>query len=323
MQIEFKDASGQLLYGPIEVLAAPQVTIPNVSLNASSITVDYLRNGGFALASDDEAIAWNNAAGSASPVPAAVAPSTTQWHSSIDTHGNAKLTVAVEGGPAQNFLVKGVGYSPAPIGFSNKNGPSFGDIFWDTPGNFLDFEKVWKRDVETIRGHGFNAVRTYSLIANFINNDGSIPTPAEINSPGSLLVREHKKFLDEMWNNGDRPIYVIVGIPMPATIFDKSAYDASGNALQNEYWDNNFTATVTQMQDHPAVLGFTMFNEVVGANEAYSDATKAQHFWEQVQKYSERAKHIAPGKLIGWAYFDDPSFAPNTLDYRRRTSTPL
>ena len=318
MHIEFKDASGQLLYGPIEVPAAPQVTIPGVPLNATSITVDYLRNGGYALASDDEAIAWNNAAGAASPVPAAVAPSTTQWHSGIDTQGNANLTVVVEGGTAQNFLVKGVGYSPAPIGFSNKSGPSFGDIFWDTPGGFLDFEKVWKRDVETIRGHGINAVRTYSLIANFIKDDGTIPTQAEINSPGSLLVREHKKFLDEMWNNGVDPIYVIVGIPMPATIFDKAAYDAPGNAPNIEYWDNNFTATVTQMQDHPAVLGFTIFNEIGGPTETYVNPAKAQHFWEQVQKYSERAKQIAPSKLIGWAYFDDPPFAPNTLDYRRQ-----
>lgn len=317
MQIEFKDANGQLLYGPIEVPATPQVTIPDVPLNASSITVDYLRNGGFALASDDEAITWNNAAGSASPVPAAVEPSTTQWHSSIDAHGNATLTVAVEGGPAQSFLIKGVGYSPAPIGFSNKYGPGFGDIFWDTPGGFLDFEKVWKRDVETIRGHGFNAVRTYSLIANFIKDDGSIPTQAEINSPGSLLVREHKKFLDEMWNNGVNPIYVIVGIPMPPAIFEKDTYD-DARAIEIEYWDNNFTATITQMQDHPAVLGFTLFNEVIGSADTYANLARARHFWEQVQKYSERAKQIAPSKLVGWAYFDDPMFAANTLDYRRQ-----
>jgi len=319
MQVEFRDSAGQLLYRPIEVEAAPQVTIQGVPLNASSLTVDYLRNGGYALASDDEDIVWNDAVSSVSPVPAGVAPSTTQWNSGIDAQGNARFTVAVEGGTAQSFLTKGVGYSPAPIGFSNKNGPSFGDVFWDTPGGFLDFENVWKRDLEVIRGHGFNAVRTYSLIANFINDDGTIPDQAAINSPDSLLVREHKKFLDEAWNNGVDPIYVIVGIPMPEVIFDKNYFDNTANAKEIEYWDNNFTATVTQMQNHPAVLGFTIFNEIGGGADRYADnAAKAQHFWGQVQNYAERAKRIAPDKLVGWAYFDDPQFASKTLDYRRQ-----
>ncbi|WP_028605339.1 hypothetical protein [Ottowia thiooxydans] len=343
MQVKFLDASGAVVHGPVEVLAGPTVAIQNVPLTAKSATVDYLRNGGYSLANDDEPIAWDGARGSASPVPTTAGPSTTKWQASMDDTGIASLKVAVNGGAAQDFLAKGVAYSPAPIGSSNKDGPSFGDLFWDTPGGFLDFELVWKRDLENIRKHGFNSLRTYSLIANFIKNDGSTPTPAEINAPGSLLVRQHKKFLDEAWNNGVNPVYVIVGIPMPDTMFVKSVFDLPVKAKEIEFWDNNFTATIEQMRDHPAVIGFTIFNEVGGSCH-YADPvppapttltdrkcegsddlavywqqlhTYPVHYWAQVKKYADRAKALAPNKLIGWAFNDDPVFAEKTVEYRK------
>ena len=346
MQIKFLDESGVVVYGPVEVQAAPEVTVQDVPLTAKSATVEYLRNGGYALARDDEDIAWNGAVGSASPVPAATGPSTSNWTASMDDTGIANLKVAVNGGAPQDFLAKGVAYSPAPIGASNKDGPSFGDVFWDTPGGFLDFELVWKRDIETIRSHGFNSLRTYSLIANFIKNDGSIPSAAEINAPGSLLVRQHKKFLDAAWNNGVNPVYVVVGIPMPDTIFVKSVFDLPEKANEIRFWDENFTATIEQMKNHPAVIGFTIFNEVGGSCH-YADPlppapttlqerkcegpddlaqywTKIQtypvHYWAQVKKYADRAKSLAPNKLIGWAFNDDPVFAERTIEYRKNNA---
>lgn len=344
MQISFTDAGGSVVYGPIEIPATPVADVKGVPLTAESATVHYLRNGGYALATDDEPITWDGTSGSASPTPSANAPSKTQWQASMDSKGIASLKLSVNGRTATEFLAKGVAYSPAPIGFSNKDGPSFGDIFWDTPGGFLDFERVWKRDIENIRSHGFNAVRTYSLISNFINNDGSIPSPADITKPGSLLVRQHKKFLDEAWNNGVNPIYVIVGIPMPDTIYVKSAFDAPGNAKSNQFWDDNFTATIAQMKDHPAVIGFTIFNEV-GGRCHYADPvppapktkeerkcegsedlalywqqlqTYPAHYWSQVKKYADRAKQMAPDKLIGWAFNDDADFAALTVEYRKQ-----
>lgn len=344
LHISFRNDNGQLVYGPIEVPASHELTLRDVPLTAKVATVDYLRNGGFAVATDEEPVTWNGAIGSASPIPAPAASSTTRWQASIGSNGVAGLTVSVNGGTAQDFLAKGVAYSPAPIGFSNKDGPSFGDIFWDTPGGFLDFDRVWKRDIEQIRSLGFNALRTYSLISNFINNDGSTPTPEEISKPGSLLVREHKKFLDEAWNNGVNPVYVIVGIPMPDTIYVKSVFDLPEKAKEIRYWDDNFTATVQQMKDHPAVIGFTIFNEV-GGRCHYADPTppppttpaqrqcegpedlalyweKIQtypvHYWSQVKKYADRAKAMAPDKLIGWAFNDDPVFASSTVEYRKQ-----
>lgn len=321
MHVRFLDAKGNVVHGPVEVSAAPEVTLRDVPMSATTAKVDYLRNGGFATHTDDEPIAWNGTAGSAAPQPAAAPAATSRWAASVDAGGVARLTVRAgsdQGAAPSEFLMRGVAYSPAPIGFSNKNGPGFGDLFWDTPGGFLDFERVWKRDIENIRAQGFNTIRTYSLIANFINNDGSIPTRASITAPGSLLVRQHNKFLDEAWNHGHNPVYVIVGIPMPEAIYVKPSFDAPGNADAIRFWDDNFTATVQQLKDHPAVIGFTIFNEIGGPPDFVLDAARATHYWSQVKKYSERAKSSAPDKLVGWAFFDNPDFASKTIDYRKQ-----
>lgn len=322
LQIEFFDNVGKSVLGPVEVDADPVVTVRDVPLSARSATVSYLRNGGFALAKDDEDIAWSGVAGSASPNPAPVDASYTRWKTSVDASGIASVTLSssqVNGGAPKDIVLKGVAYSPAPIGTSNKDGPGLGDLFWDTPrpNDFLDFDKVWKRDLENIRAKGFNSVRVYSLIANFIKDNGDIPTPAEIADVNQLRVREHKKFLDAAWNNGVNPIYVLAGIPTPDSLWVKSIFDNPGNTAKNVYWDNNFTATLNQLKDHPAVIGFTMFNEQGGAAEFNGTATNSRHYWSQIQKYSQRAKTIAPDKLIGWAFFDNVSFATDTVEYRR------
>lgn len=321
MHVRFLDERGNLVYGPVEVQATSEVSVRDVPLSATVAKVDYLRNGGYALHTGDEPITWNGLVGTVAPQPVPAAESTSRWTATVDANGVSRITVRAGSNPnaqAEEFLIRGVAYSPAPIGYSNKNGPGFGDLFWDTPGGFLDFERVWKRDIETIRSLGFNTVRTYSLIANFINNDGSIPRREQITQPGSLLVRQHTKFLDEAWNNGHNPIFVIVGIPMPDLIYVKPSFDNPGNANAIRFWDDNFTATVQQLKNHPAVIGFTIFNEIGGQPDYYSDATRATHYWGQVKKYSERAKSIAPDKLVGWAFNDDPVFASSTVEYRKR-----
>lgn len=318
LQIEFFDDKGRSILGPVEVDADPVVKVLNVPLIAASTTVSYLRNGGFELAEDSEPISWQGRVGSASPAPAASPAAYTRWKTSVNSNGVASVALAsseVNGGAPKDFLIKGVAYSPAPIGANNKNGPEFGDYFWDTPGGFLDWDKVWKRDLENIRKKGFNAVRVYSLIANPININGSIPSPADIAADPALRIRAHKKFLDEAWNNGVNPIYVLAGIPTPDKLWKESLFKNASNAAVIEYWDNNFTASLSQLKDHPAIIGFTMFNEQGGADDF--QGTGAKHYWSQVQKYSQRAKQIAPDKLIGWAFFDNPDFARNTVDYRR------
>ncbi len=318
MQIEFLDGSGRSVHGPVEVDADPVVKVLNVPLTAASTTVSYLRNGGFEVAEDNETISWNGRSGAANPVPSASRAAFTRWTTSVGTNGVAKVSLSsseVGSGAPKDFLIKGVAYSPAPIGANNKNGPEFGDYFWDTPGGFLDWDKVWKRDLENIRAKGFNAVRVYSLIANPININGSIPSPADIAADPALRIRAHKKFLDAAWNNGVNPVYVLAGIPTPDKLWKESLFKNGSNAAVIEFWDNNFTASLTQLKDHPAIIGFTMFNEQGGADDFQGSGAK--HYWSQIQKYSQRAKQIAPDKLIGWAFFDNPDFAQNTVAFRR------
>lgn len=321
LHVSFLNDQGEVVLGPVELPSHEPATVNNVPLTATSTSVHYLRNGGYALAAGTAAIAWTGQTGLAYSAPTPAPASHTKWSALVDEQGRSQLQVAissVNNGQAKPFLLKGVGYSPAPIGFSNKDGPGFGDLFWDTPGNFLDFDKVWKRDIENIRKNGFNAIRTYSLIAHFIHNDGRYPTPEEIHNPSNYLIRQHKKFLDACWNNGHNPIYVIVGVPMPDAIYVKPAYDAPGNASAIRFWDDNFTATLTQMKDHPAVIGFTMFNEIGGPPDFSDDPVRATHYWRQIQKYADRGKAIAPDKLIGWAFNDDVNFASRTVEYRRQ-----
>lgn len=265
-----------------------------------------------------------DSATAASTVPATVGASYTRWRTAVSENGVATVFLSsshANNGAPQEILLKGVAYSPAPIGITNKDGPGFGDYFWDTPrpgpNGFLDFERVWQRDLGAIRAQGFNAVRVYSLIANFIHDNGAIPTPAQIADQNQLRYREHEKFLDAAWNNGVDPVYVLAGIPMPDAIWIKGVFDNDANAAAKVYWYNNFTATLNQLKDHPAVIGFTLFNEQGGEGDFKGTCAHSTHYWSQIQKYSERAKAIAPDKLIGWAFFDSPVFANETIELRR------
>ena len=199
------------------------------------------------------------------------------------------------------FPVRGVGYSPAPIGFSNKFGPSLGDLFWDGGQNIpgagvlLDWERVWQRDIAEIRKH-FNSVRVYNMLEVQLNDDGSLPN---INT---AEVRTHQKFLDELWNNGNQPIYVLIGLPSSAVM-----YLPNGNAAEKAFFDANMARTATQLADHPAVMGFTLLNELGGSAEWGGNQTNSDFYWSAIQANSGIVKTNAPDKLVGLAYFDAPS----------------
>lgn len=321
VQMVFADASGRVVLGPLEVPTAGLIRVEKVPLSAAEVEIDYLRNGGLAVYESDTALHWSGAGVQVNNPPYVTAGlSRSVWAAAVDASGHAQLTVRTQGVPGTGgtlsapkpFKVKGVAYSPAPIGYSNKFGPAFGDLFFDTfaPQSFLDFEKVWRRDSEKIR-RNFNTVRVYSMMAIQVDPGTGLP-PAD---PQAAQEFRHEKFLDALWNNGVDPVYVIVGVPMPDRIFIKSVYDAPDPNGEKRFWDTNFTRTVTQLKDHPAVLGFTIFNELGSVNEwTAADTPAALHYWGQVQVYSQRAKRIAPDKLAGWAFFDAPSLVREARD---------
>lgn len=228
-------------------------------------------------------------------------PPTSVWQCSVDTSTSppsAALTVQVDGGAPQGFVVKAVCYSPCPIGASNSVGANIGDWFWDASPGVTNWTDTWSNDLPLIKAMGANTIRVYCFLESQLP-----PTPAS-------WVYTHKQFLDACYDNG---LYVVVGLPLPGTLFiqgESSTPDAA-------WWQAVVTSTVAEVADHPAVLGFTIANEVDnGAVSTYS-STKgvAQYWWDQVQAMAALAKQAAPTKLVGIANHDDPGICANCATY--------
>lgn len=318
LQFQFFDAQGNLVHGPVEFPAGTRVRVEGVPTTASRVDIDYLRNGGYPLYEDQEPVSWLAGAVAvvADPDPGPAPPPSSKWSWSVESSGRAHLFVAAGGGEPQEHLVRGVGYSPAPVGYSNRFTPAFGDLFYDTfaPNDFLDFQKVWERDLEAIRQH-FNTLRTYCMVEIQFQVDAQgnahMPIP-----PSSGPHFQHRKFLDACWNNGDRPVYVLVGLPLPSPLYYKDEYDNPAKKDEIAYWEANLEATVKQLKDHPAVLGFTIFNEIGGAAQYADNPTLAAFYWSRIDSISHQVKGLAPDKLVGWAFFDDPQFPVKTKAFR-------
>ncbi len=123
---------------------------------------------------------------------------------------------------ASPFTVKGVGYSPVPIGADPETGSPFGDYF--TQG----YSGIYTRDLPWLRQMGANAVRIW--------NWGN--------------TADHLDFLDQAYNAGDRPIYVIPGFTInPGLNIDP---DSPGN--MREHMKTEFRNMVSSHKNHPAVL---------------------------------------------------------------------
>jgi hypothetical protein len=229
---------------------------------------------------------------------------TTTWACSVDTSGptpSASLTVSVNGGTPKSFVIKGVCYSPCPIGGSNAWGPSIGDWFWDgyTSGEttVTNWSGTWSNDLPVIAALGANTIRVYCFLQT------QLPPAA------ATQVFTHTDFLDACYSNG---LYVMVGIPLPGTLFDLG----QTTTPSVDWWVDELRSTVTQVGSHPAVLGFTIANEVDnGAVDTYGPAANAQYWWSQVEKLAAIAKAAAPGKLVGIANHDDPGICQNCATY--------
>lgn len=117
----------------------------------------------------------------------------------------------------QPFFMRGVGYSPVPIGRG-----SLYD-YYSGPG-------IYSRDFHILRTMGCNTIRTWTEVTN-------------------------RDFLDAAYNEGEHPIYVIMGFRVDPTV------DLSSSVIR-EYYINEFKEYVGAYKDHPAVLMWSIGNEV-------------------------------------------------------------
>ena len=121
----------------------------------------------------------------------------------------------VDGKP---FFIKGIAYQPTPIG---RNVGEY-DIFSDP--------NIYNRDFKLLRGMHCNAIRTWGRVTS-------------------------KEFLAAAYNNGEDPVYVIMGIWINPYILDYS------NPVHRRQVIGEFEAYVKEFKDCPAVLMWSIGNE--------------------------------------------------------------
>jgi hypothetical protein len=119
------------------------------------------------------------------------------------------------------FLVKGLGYQPIPIGMTAKSIPDKQFIYND--------KRIRERDFPLLRAMGANTIRTWYQVLN-------------------------KSFMDDLYNDGVDPIYVLMGFWINCSV------DYSNPVVRQSFIDD-FAAYVNEYKDHPAVLAWMLGNE--------------------------------------------------------------
>ena len=128
------------------------------------------------------------------------------------------------------FVIKGVGYSPVPIGEDPETGLPHGDYFTS------NYSSIYERDLPLLKQMGANVIRLWGW------NNGA----------------NHLDFLDKAYNNGVNPIYVIAGY------WINSGLDIDPNSPSNvrEQLKSDFRAMVAAHKNHPAILMWCIGNEL-------------------------------------------------------------
>jgi len=121
----------------------------------------------------------------------------------------------------EKFTAKGVGYQPIPIG---KTGTSLVH-----KKEMYDDVRLRERDFPLLRRMNANTIRTWGEVMN-------------------------KSWMDDLYNGGVDPIYVLMG-------FWINCNENWGLANIRENYINNFTVYVNEYKDHPSVLAWGLGNE--------------------------------------------------------------
>jgi hypothetical protein len=146
----------------------------------------------------------------------------------------------------QPFVIKGMNYSPVPIGAAPRYVP-YGDYF------IPYYANVWKPDIDKIREAGINVIKLYA---------GN----PDLNAGAPGTSGNWKAFLDYCYNGGNKPIYVVM---FSYTQGDVIAQGGTGLNNYIRQYDELVKSTVK----HPAVFGYMVGNEIFGG------VTQNPQFW--------------------------------------------
>jgi hypothetical protein len=147
----------------------------------------------------------------------------------------------------QPFVIKGMNYSPVPIGTAPANVP-YGDYFVPSYAN------VWKPDIDKIRQAGVNVIKLYA---------GN----PDLNAGAPGTAGNWKAFLDYCYNGGNNPVYVVM------FSYTQGGVIAQGGTGLNDYI-RQYDKLVKSTVKHPAVFGYVIGNEI------FDNVTQNPQFWQ-------------------------------------------
>lgn len=124
----------------------------------------------------------------------------------------------------KSFFVKGVNYSPVPIGQSSGQ-------------DFLTKSHIWTRDFALLRAMHANAIKVY-----------------DYNTHG-----DHQAALDAAYNGGFEPIYIVFTLWLPPYVM-MSHIDINSDTFI--HYVNQYRKMAEQIGHHPATMGFSIGGEI-------------------------------------------------------------
>jgi hypothetical protein len=157
----------------------------------------------------------------------------------------------------QPFVVKGMNYSPVPIGAAPRYVP-YGDYF------IPYYANVWKPDVDNMRAAGINVIKLYA---------GN----PDLNAGAPGTAGNWKAFLDYCYNGGNNSIYVVM------FSYTQGDVIAQGGGGLNNYI-RQYDELVKSTVKHPAVFGFLVGNEIFGG------VTQNPQFWANFGRLIDAAR---------------------------------
>ena len=166
------------------------------------------------------------------------------------------------------FFVKGIAYSPTPIG------KTVGDVpLLDDPLRNAN-KPIWSRDLPLMVAMGVNAIHVYN-----------VAPPGFDQQTGPIV-----QFLNAAWNGGKKPVYVLMSVYFTG---DQLLNDAAVKAIAKKYHDLD-----KKYAAFPAVMGVTIGNEI-GTPQFIANPT----WWKNFNIVANAARRGfadggAPGKLV-------------------------
>jgi len=216
---------------------------------------------------------------------------TTRW-----TTEGTKLFLSTDGGEPQEHFLRGVCYSPTPIGGATF-APSVGDWFvWN-------FAGIWGEvDLPAMRDAKINHLRTYFWWV--------VPPPGDINTwrqefqrleavdrermaQGLPRVYDHTQFLDQCHELG---ISVLIGL----AINGGELFEGDKRDEYFQFFKFNAEKIAERYGNHPAVVGLCVGNE---QNQPHRISNP--EFLGKLAEIGKAFKQKAPDKLLMIAFQND------------------